>query len=54
MHKWYHWCSDCAIPMGDGTAAAAAGFALVPVEQSDHVPRDVPRAVGHGDRAGRV
>jgi hypothetical protein len=38
MHKWYHCCSDCAIPKGEGTAAATAGFGLVLVEQPDHVP----------------
>jgi hypothetical protein len=52
MCKWYHCCSDCAIPEGDGTGVAAAGFGLVLVQQPDHVPRDVPHAVGHGDHAG--
>jgi hypothetical protein len=54
MRKWYRCCSDCAIPEGDGAGAAVTGFGLVPVQQPDHVPRDVPHAIGYGDHAGRV
>ena len=34
--------------------AATAGFGLVPVQEPDRVPGDVPRAVGHGAHARRV
>lgn len=35
-------------------AAAAAGPGLVPVQEQDRLPRDVPRAVGDGAHACRV
>lgn len=35
-------------------AAAAAGPGLVPVQEQDRLPRDVPRAVGDGAHARRV
>jgi hypothetical protein len=54
MRKRCRCCSGCAIPEGDGAGAAAAGFGLVPVQEPDRVPRDVPCAVGHGAHAGRV
>jgi len=43
-----------AVPEGDRVGAAAAGFGVVPVQEPDRVPGDVPRAVGHGAHAGRV
>lgn len=43
-----------AVPEGDRVGAATAGFGLVPVQEPDRVPGDVPRAVGHGAHARRV